>query len=72
MREDGILVLLNTDTLFAEQTPNGSIQLTLQTPEGKSVLTGSHLLVAAGRIPNTDRLSPEAAGIETDKRGSLS
>ena len=30
---------------------------------------GSHLLVAAGRPPNTDTLALEAAGVETDRRG---
>ncbi|HYX51724.1 MAG TPA: FAD-dependent oxidoreductase, partial [Ktedonobacteraceae bacterium] len=32
---------------------------------------GSHLLVAAGRVPNTDWLNLAAAGIETDKRGFI-
>jgi dihydrolipoamide dehydrogenase len=31
--------------------------------------TGDALLVAAGRVPNTDRLNPAAAGIATDDRG---
>jgi pyruvate/2-oxoglutarate dehydrogenase complex dihydrolipoamide dehydrogenase (E3) component len=30
---------------------------------------GSHVLLAVGRIPNTDTLVLEAAGIETDERG---
>jgi pyruvate/2-oxoglutarate dehydrogenase complex dihydrolipoamide dehydrogenase (E3) component len=30
---------------------------------------GSHVLLAVGRIPNTDTLGLEAAGIETDERG---
>jgi pyruvate/2-oxoglutarate dehydrogenase complex dihydrolipoamide dehydrogenase (E3) component len=33
------------------------------------VVEGSHLLVSAGRPPNTDALNLEAAGVETDKRG---
>ncbi|MBZ6493955.1 dihydrolipoyl dehydrogenase [Natrinema longum] len=32
-------------------------------------VTGDELLVAAGRVPNTDTLNPEAAGIETDAAG---
>jgi len=32
-------------------------------------LTGSHLLVAIGRRPNTDGLGLEDAGVETDERG---
>jgi pyruvate/2-oxoglutarate dehydrogenase complex dihydrolipoamide dehydrogenase (E3) component len=33
------------------------------------LLRGSHLLVAAGRTPNTDRLNLAAAGVATDGRG---
>lgn len=34
-------------------------------------LHGSHLLVAAGRTPNTDDLGLEAAGVATDDRGHV-
>ena len=34
-----------------------------------SVVSGSHLLVAAGRVPNIENLNLEAAGIEYSKRG---
>ena len=34
------------------------------------MLEGSHLLLAAGRVPNTDRLEP-AAGVETDAKGYI-
>jgi dihydrolipoamide dehydrogenase len=38
--------------------------------EGGAVsVTGDELLVATGRVPNTDVLNVEAAGIETDERG---
>jgi pyruvate/2-oxoglutarate dehydrogenase complex dihydrolipoamide dehydrogenase (E3) component len=56
LREDGIDVLLNTDALRAEHN-NGNIQLTVRTSDAEHTLAGSHLLVAAGRSPNTERLS---------------
>jgi pyruvate/2-oxoglutarate dehydrogenase complex dihydrolipoamide dehydrogenase (E3) component len=34
-------------------------------------LSGSHLLVATGRIPNSDSLNTAAAGIATDERGFI-
>jgi pyruvate/2-oxoglutarate dehydrogenase complex dihydrolipoamide dehydrogenase (E3) component len=71
LREDGIEVLLETRAERAEQTEDGTIRLTIRTPEGESTLEGSHLLVAAGRPPNTDQLNLEAAGVETDKRGFI-
>jgi pyruvate/2-oxoglutarate dehydrogenase complex dihydrolipoamide dehydrogenase (E3) component len=71
MRQDGIEVLLSTQTQRVEQGNVGKIRLRVSTPEGERRLEGSHLLVAAGRPPNTDRLNLEAAGIETDKRGQI-
>src|SRR6266487_4580901 len=71
MREDGIEVLLSTSTLRTSQTTDRSIQLTVRTPEGERTLLGSHLLVSAGRVPNSDWLNLEAAGIQTDKRGYI-
>jgi pyruvate/2-oxoglutarate dehydrogenase complex dihydrolipoamide dehydrogenase (E3) component len=69
MHEDGIGVLLNTQARHVEQGDGGRIRLTVGTPEGERTLEGSHLLVAAGRPPNTDTLNLEAAGVETDRRG---
>src|ERR671911_644872 len=41
------------------------------TSEGEHTLEGTHLLVAAGRPPNTETLNLGAGGIETDKRGFI-
>ncbi len=71
LREDGIEVLLDTETLKAEQTGSDQLQLSVKTPEGERTLTGSHLLVATGRVPNTERLNLEAAGVRTDDRGLI-
>ena len=69
LREDGVEVLLQSEAQRAEQTGDGRIQLTIHIPEGETTLEGSHLLAAAGRTPNTDRLNLEAADVVTDKRG---
>jgi pyruvate/2-oxoglutarate dehydrogenase complex dihydrolipoamide dehydrogenase (E3) component len=37
--------------------------------EGAEPITGTHLLVAVGRQPNTDDLGLDKAGVETDGRG---
>jgi len=68
MREDGIEVLLGADTRRVEQD-DGNIRVTVETTDGERTLEGSHLLVAAGRPPNTDTLGLEAVGVETDGRG---
>jgi pyruvate/2-oxoglutarate dehydrogenase complex dihydrolipoamide dehydrogenase (E3) component len=71
LREDGIEVLLGTPTLRAAQDDAGKILLTLDTSDGERTLEGSHLLVAAGRPPNTEILNLDAAGIASDKRGFI-
>ncbi|MGI8860505.1 MAG: mercuric reductase [Rubrobacteraceae bacterium] len=67
--EDGVEVLLGTEAQSVRQDESGGIQLTVNGPDGERTLSGSHLLVAAGRPPNTDLLNLEAAGVEMDKRG---
>jgi len=71
LREDGIEILLEATALHAEQGTSGKIQLTVGTPAAERTLTGSHLLVAAGRVPNTDWLNLAAIGVKTDKRGYI-
>lgn len=68
LREDGIEVLLETQTLRAEQA-DGTIHLAVRTQNGERTLNGSHLLVAVGRVPNTEALNLAAAGVQMDKRG---
>src|SRR5829696_690093 len=71
LREDGIEVLLGTQTRGAAQDKEGRILLTVDSSEGERTLQGSHLLVAAGRPPNTEALNLDAAGIKRDKRGFI-
>src|SRR5260370_4121648 len=56
LREDGITVLTGTTPQQVEQLSDGRIQLTVRTPQGEQQLTGSHLLGAPGRVPNTEDL----------------
>jgi pyruvate/2-oxoglutarate dehydrogenase complex dihydrolipoamide dehydrogenase (E3) component len=54
-----------------EEGSDGDVRLHVSTPEGERVVTGSHFLLAVGRVPNTDRLNPEAAGIEMVRHGYI-
>ena len=71
LREDGIEVLLETNTLRAAPAADGRIELIVRRPAGERTLTGTHLLIAAGRKPNSDWLNLEAAGVQTDKHGNI-
>jgi pyruvate/2-oxoglutarate dehydrogenase complex dihydrolipoamide dehydrogenase (E3) component len=71
LRQDGIAVLLNARATRVAND-GGNIRLDVE-QQGNSInLTGSHLLVATGRTPNSDTLNLAAAGIQTDARGFIS
>jgi pyruvate/2-oxoglutarate dehydrogenase complex dihydrolipoamide dehydrogenase (E3) component len=71
LREDGIEILFDTEAASVEQDGQGEIALTLDTPEEERSITGSHLLLAVGRVPNTEALGLDAAGVETSSRGYI-
>jgi pyruvate/2-oxoglutarate dehydrogenase complex dihydrolipoamide dehydrogenase (E3) component len=71
LREDGITILTDSAPHAVEQLGDGRITVTVRTPQGEQRLTGSHLLAAVGRVPNTERLAPQAAGIELDGEGHV-
>jgi pyruvate/2-oxoglutarate dehydrogenase complex dihydrolipoamide dehydrogenase (E3) component len=70
MQEDGLRVRLNTEAVRVRKGGT-KIELTVSTPDGEETLSGTHLLVAVGRQPNTEDLNLAAAGIETDGQGNI-
>jgi pyruvate/2-oxoglutarate dehydrogenase complex dihydrolipoamide dehydrogenase (E3) component len=71
LRQEGMEVLLETEPVRVQSSGKGRIALTVRTPQGERTLTGSHLLLAVGRVPNTDLLDLQSAGIQVDKRGFI-
>jgi pyruvate/2-oxoglutarate dehydrogenase complex dihydrolipoamide dehydrogenase (E3) component len=67
LRQEGLDVLLNTRAQRVARS-GARIQLTAKGREEGRPLKGSHLLIAAGRTPNTDSLNVGAGGIATDER----
>ena len=70
LTEDGIDIQTGTKAVRAEKA-GGGVTLTLHTPSGEKTVSGSHLLVAVGRTPNTDTLGLGAAGIAADTHGYI-
>jgi pyruvate/2-oxoglutarate dehydrogenase complex dihydrolipoamide dehydrogenase (E3) component len=70
LEAEGIQFLLNARATRVENK-NRAITLSFETSAGSASVAGSHLLVATGRVPNTDDLGLDKAGIETDKRGFI-
>ncbi|WP_263384047.1 mercuric reductase [Granulicella arctica] len=67
--EDGISVHLNA---HAERVSGSAeLRLTVRVADVAQEITGTHLLVATGRVPNTEALKLAKAGIEVDERGFL-
>jgi pyruvate/2-oxoglutarate dehydrogenase complex dihydrolipoamide dehydrogenase (E3) component len=70
LRQDGIEVVLSA-TVIQVRRSDGSIELKFQSKNNTTTLVGSHLLVATGRVPNSDTLNLHAAGIQTDEHGFI-
>jgi pyruvate/2-oxoglutarate dehydrogenase complex dihydrolipoamide dehydrogenase (E3) component len=70
LQQDGVEVLLNANANRVSQT-DGSIRLEVQQHGHSTAVAGSHLLVATGRVPNSDTLNLVAAGVQTDDHGFI-
>jgi pyruvate/2-oxoglutarate dehydrogenase complex dihydrolipoamide dehydrogenase (E3) component len=70
LETDGIEILLETEAAGVHATASG-IGLDLRGLTGEPTITGSHLLLATGRVPNTERLNLAAAGVNVDACGFI-
>ncbi len=68
--QDGIGIFFNAKCRQATRTGR-RIQVEFTAGGQMQAAEGSHLLVATGRVPNTDRLNLAASGVETDSRGFI-
>jgi pyruvate/2-oxoglutarate dehydrogenase complex dihydrolipoamide dehydrogenase (E3) component len=70
LEDEGIEIYLNSNTSGVIQK-NNEIEVTLES-DGESInLVGDQVLIAAGRIPNSDTLSLENTEINTNTRGYI-
>lgn len=70
LREEGINIRLQSECMSAKSVEDG-IEVAIDCREGSPTEKGSHLLIATGRIPNTEDLKPEKAGVEVDEKGYI-
>jgi pyruvate/2-oxoglutarate dehydrogenase complex dihydrolipoamide dehydrogenase (E3) component len=68
-QDEGIDVILNAQIKRISGKSGQSVTIVLEHDRVEKTLAGSHLLVAAGRIPNTEDLGLELAGVELTDRG---
>jgi pyruvate/2-oxoglutarate dehydrogenase complex dihydrolipoamide dehydrogenase (E3) component len=70
LEKEGIGVHTLAENWKVEKT-EGGIRVRFEVSGAAREVTGSHLLVATGRRPNTDDLGLDKAGIKTDARGYI-
>ena len=68
---DGVDVRLNVGVAQVEGASGGAMRVTLTTAAGTSLLEASDILVATGRIPNTENVGLEKTGVAKDARGYI-
>lgn len=70
LEEEGITFRLGAQVERVEKSGEGA-RLVIKLGDERESVTGTHLLIAAGRKPNSDHLDTAAAGIHTDARGFI-
>jgi pyruvate/2-oxoglutarate dehydrogenase complex dihydrolipoamide dehydrogenase (E3) component len=71
LEAEGMRFILNARTVYVSRNASGQVALKLEAGGGTQEVSGSHLLVATGRRPNTDDLGLEKAGVQLDARGHV-
>jgi pyruvate/2-oxoglutarate dehydrogenase complex dihydrolipoamide dehydrogenase (E3) component len=70
LRGEGIELRLDATCITLAPAAAG-VAIGVACADGPPTLEGSHVLLAVGRVPNTDDLGLDAAGILTDDRGYI-
>jgi pyruvate/2-oxoglutarate dehydrogenase complex dihydrolipoamide dehydrogenase (E3) component len=67
--DEGIDVVLNARVKGISGKSGKSVRIVIEQNGAEKTLDGTHLLVAAGRTPNTEGIGLELAGVELTNRG---
>jgi len=70
LEAEGVAVRLKAECMAVTKRGKG-VAVDLDCRGGARRVAGSHLLLAVGRVPNTDDLGLDRAGIATDRRGYI-
>jgi pyruvate/2-oxoglutarate dehydrogenase complex dihydrolipoamide dehydrogenase (E3) component len=68
---EGVHIRLNAKCIELTTLGDGEVGVRLDCTEGMPEVSGSHLLLAMGRTPNTDDLGLEKSGVARDDRGYI-
>ena len=70
-RDEGIEVLTDSRIAKVEGKSGETVKVYVTQSGSEKIVTGSHLLVASGRTPNTKGIGLELAGVELTDRGYI-
>jgi len=70
LEAEGIQIRLNATCISLAKRNNGVV-VRMGCDEGPPEVVGTHVLLAVGRIPNTNDLGLDRAGVATDSRGYI-
>ncbi|UOQ54951.1 mercuric reductase [Hymenobacter cellulosivorans] len=68
---EGIEFVLGAQAHHVSQNAEGVVTLSARTREGERRLRGTHLLIATGRVPNSDKLGLDVIGVKSDEKGYI-
>ncbi|MCC3151645.1 mercuric reductase [Hymenobacter sp. BT770] len=71
LSQEGIEFVMGAHAHRVSRGADGQLTLSAHTSQGERRLRGTHLLVATGRQPNSDKLGLGYAGIKTDEQGYI-
>src|SRR5262249_39547902 len=71
LEDEGIDIVLNAPIQRVSGRSGQSVSVVVEQNGTERVFEGSHVLVAAGRTPNTEGLGLELAGVELTARGYI-
>ncbi|GJL85649.1 MAG: dihydrolipoamide dehydrogenase [Micavibrio sp.] len=69
LKAEGVEIAESVKVEKINHADEGSVEVTIEKDGKKEIISGSHLLIAAGRKVNVDGLGLEQAGVEYDRRG---
>jgi pyruvate/2-oxoglutarate dehydrogenase complex dihydrolipoamide dehydrogenase (E3) component len=69
LADEGIEIQVHAELTKVSGRSGTAVSIALRTSSGEQTIEGSHILVAAGRVPNTADAGLDKAGVELDDRG---
>ena len=72
LSEEGMKIITGQRVKKVSKQDDGQIEVTIEAKdESTETILGTHVLVATGRKPNTDKLNLEAVGVKTNDKGYI-